>query len=82
MDYVAKITKRGQITIPAKIRKDKNWVEGNYLVFSDNTVELHKLENLYDTEWGNYDFRKDVYNDSNLNMDNFNQGREGWPENE
>lgn len=85
MQYTAKITKRGQITIPAEIRKERNWSEGSRLIFSvnsENNIEIHKEVNLYDTEWGNYDFKKAVAEDPELQMSNFTQGREGWPENE
>ena len=65
------------------IRKSNNWYEGNRLVFvknSNNNIESHKEVNLYDTEWGNYDFKKAVSEDSELQMDtSYNQGREGWP---
>lgn len=47
---------------------------------SNNNIESHKEVNLYDTEWGNYDFKKAVSEDSELQMDtSYNQGREGWP---
>lgn len=85
MQYVTKITKRGQITIPAEIRKSRNWSEGSRLVFtvnSDNNIEIHKEVNLYDTEWGNYDFKKAIATDPELQMVDYNQGREGWPNNE
>lgn len=85
MRYVAKITKRGQITIPAEIRKSRNWSEGSRLVFSvnsDNNIEIHKEVNLYDTDWGNYDFKKAVTQDPELQMGDYNQGYEGWQDNE
>lgn len=85
MQCVAKITKRGQITIPAEIRKSRNWSEGSRLVFSvnsDNNIEIHKEVNLYDTDWGNYNFKKAVAQDPELQMGDYDQGREGWQDNE
>ena len=81
MKYTAKITKKGQITIPAAIRKQQNWTDGSRLIFiigPYNNVEIHKEVNLYETEWGDYDFKKAVANDPELRMPDYNIGREGW----
>ncbi len=81
MEYTAKITKKGQITIPAAIRHIKNWKDGSRLIFkinSNNNVEIHKEVNLYDTEWGNYNFKKAVSKDPELSLPHYTVGREGW----
>lgn len=85
MQYTAKITKKGQVTIPAELRRSQDWTDGSRLIFdieSDNTVKVHKEVNLYDTAWGDYDFKKAVKEDPELKMDDYNQGREGWQDNE
>ncbi len=80
-EYTAKITKKGQITIPAAIRHQKHWTDGSRLVFkvdANNNVEIHKEVNLYDTDWGNYDFKKAVSKDPDLKLPTYTKGREGW----
>lgn len=81
MEYTAKITKKGQITIPVVIRHLKNWKNGDCLVFkldANNNVEIYKQVNLYDTEWGHYDFKKAVNENPELSMSDYPVGREGW----
>ena len=82
MQYTAKITKKGQITIPVELRRSRDWTDGSRLIFSidpdTNVVEEHKAINLYDTEWGKYDFKNAVKKESQLKMGDYNVGREGW----
>ncbi|WP_347284336.1 hypothetical protein [Lactobacillus taiwanensis] len=40
-------------------------------------IEIHKEVNLYDTDWGNYNFKKAVADDPELQICPFTQGRKG-----
>ncbi|MDF7638621.1 AbrB/MazE/SpoVT family DNA-binding domain-containing protein [Lactobacillus sp. ESL0791] len=80
--YVAKVTQKGQITLPAKLRKEEGWNAGSELIFKkdpqSNNVELSKKVNLYDTNFGNYDFQADLKTDKELAEPSSLQGNEGW----
>lgn len=70
MDYTVTVSKNGQITLPAELRRKANILPGTKVVLtlSDNNKFLitKKEKNLFETSWGDYDFQKDMKEDINL----------------
>ena len=66
--YTTKIDRDGKITLPDKILTKLGWHVGTQLIIRIN--EKHEIvitkANLYDTDFGDYDFQKELHNNSDL----------------
>lgn len=64
------ITQKGQVTLPAELRKKEEWNPGTKLLFVEGEdgkkITVSKKVNLYDTEFGNYDFQSALLEDPEL----------------
>lgn len=67
-EYITKIDNKGRITLPDKLLKELGWHVGTQLTIKIN--EKHEIiiakANLYDTDFGNYDFQKDLHEVNDL----------------
>lgn len=68
--YEVTVTQKGQVTLPAELRKKEEWLPGTKLVFVEGEdgkkITVSKKVNLYDTEFGDYDFQSVVIEDPEL----------------
>lgn len=68
--YEVTVTQKGQVTLPAELRKKEEWLPGTKLVFVEGEdgkkITVSKKVNLYDTEFGDYDFQSVVLEDPEL----------------
>lgn len=68
--YEVTVTQKGQVTLPAELRKKEEWLPGTKLVFVEGEdgkkITVLKKANLYDTEFGDYDFQSVVLEDPEL----------------
>jgi len=71
------------LSIEKSIKEFEAYFQGNHndvAVVSRTmlkNIEIHKEVNLYDTDWGNYNFKKAVADDPELQICPFTQGRKG-----
>lgn len=79
MDYTVTVSKDGQITLPAELRRKAKILPGTKVVLTlshDNKLFIaKKKKNLFETSWGDYDFQKDMKENINL-QDPILYGRE------
>lgn len=68
--YEVTITQKGQVTLPAELRKKEEWLPGTKLIFVEGEdgkkITVSKKVNLYDTEFGDYDFQSALLEDLEL----------------
>lgn len=78
--YEVTITQKGQVTLPAELRKKEEWTPGTKLLFVEDEdgkkITVSKRVNLYDTEFGNYDFQSVLLEDPELS-ETTTVGKEG-----
>lgn len=67
-EYITKIDNKGRITLPDKLLKELGWHVGTQLTIKVN--KKHEIiiaqANLYETDFGNYDFQKELHNNPEL----------------
>lgn len=76
-----KVSQKGQITLPAELRKKEDWNPGTLLTIEKDqkhsNFKISKKVNLYDTDFGNYDFQSELVNNPELSEVK-SVGNEGW----